>query len=366
MRVKNKQNRRQPAFAVMVVAILVAVVGSAFADTYEPLDPPAPFPNPLLLVTPDDNLTDGQVVQVNGRRFGGNVTNGVLRQCTADRMHCSGELTPFTTGRTAEFNPPGEPDNAADPPFIPVNFTVRATFTATNGTPVDCRVSACIIDAYNVEANPVKVNRACHALSFGPTDPTPCGLIPASDTTLPTSLPSTTSPTAPTTSTTAPTTSTTGATTSTTGATTSTTGATTSTTGATTSTTAPTTSTTAPTTSTTAPTTSTTQATTSTTQATTSTTGATTSTTGATTTTQATTTTAGPVGTTTTLPGTTERCAALRQLRAQFNAEVDRLVQSIAALGPFAQPFLAALEQARASGNASIDQALAISGCTVA
>ncbi len=59
-------------------------------------------------------------------------------------------------------------------------------------------------------------------------------------------------------------------------------------------------------------------------------------------------------------------CAQLLQLRAQFNAQVDALVMTIHNLGPFAQPFLAALEQARASGNASFNQVLAVSNCTAA
>jgi len=53
-------------------------------------------------------------------------------------------------------------------------------------------------------------------------------------------------------------------------------------------------------------------------------------------------------------------------VRAQFNSEVDRLAAVISGLGPFAQPFLASLDQTRASGNASIDQALASVGCTPA
>jgi len=41
-------------------------------------------------------------------------------------------------------------------------------------------------------------------------------------------------------------------------------------------------------------------------------------------------------------------------------------VATIGGLGPFAQPFLATLEQVRASGLASIDQALASLGCGLA
>ncbi len=69
--------------------------------------------------------------------------------------------------------------------------------------------------------------------------------------------------------------------------------------------------------------------------------------------------------TTTTVPPGSGICAQLLQLRAQYNAQVDALAASVGNLGPFAQPFLASLERARAAGNASFNQVLAASGCTV-
>ena len=164
-------------------------------------------------------------------------------------------------------------------------------------------------------------------------------------TTTPTTTPTTTTPTTTTPTTTTPTTTTPTTTTPTTTTPTTTTPTTTTPTTTTPTTTTPTTTT--PTTTT--PTTTTPTTTTPTTTTPTTTTPTTTM----------------PTTTTTTVQPGTGICAQLLQLRAQYNAQVDALVASVANLGPFAQPFLAALEQARAAGNASFNRVLAASGCAV-
>ena len=64
------------------------------------------FLDPQMLVTPSDDLVNGQTVQVTGRYFGANTSNGVLRQCTFDLTLCETETVPFTTGSNGEFNFP--------------------------------------------------------------------------------------------------------------------------------------------------------------------------------------------------------------------------------------------------------------------
>jgi len=91
-------------FAALTITAVVFLVGSALATGFEPVLPAQPDPaasNPQITVTPSDNLTDGQVVSVDGRRFGFNST-GVLRQCTKDLL-VWGPETPFTSGRNGNF-----------------------------------------------------------------------------------------------------------------------------------------------------------------------------------------------------------------------------------------------------------------------
>ena len=147
--------------------MLVGVVGAAFADSYEPTLPPFPdprFTDPQLLVTPSDNLVSGQTVQVTGRRFGADAVGGTLQQCTADLTLCEAPRGLFTTGSNAEFNPVGAPNTPNDPATIPVNFTVLSSFTATNGTVVNCRVTPCVIFATITTAG--ETRSAAHHISF--------------------------------------------------------------------------------------------------------------------------------------------------------------------------------------------------------
>ncbi len=185
---------------VGVVVTLVCLGGAAFATSFEPVLPASPDPaafDPQLTVTPSDNLVDGQVVSVDGKRFGADA-DGVLRECTRDLALCSPQQTPFTSGRNAAFGPHGNPQTSSDPNSVPVNFTVHTSFVpAGSSTAVNCSPSNCILDAFSDQG--FQIRRACHHLSFGTLDATPCTQ-PSSATTS-TSLPSTTT-TAPTTSTT--------------------------------------------------------------------------------------------------------------------------------------------------------------------
>lgn len=190
-------------FAGVFVTLSVALVGTAFGTGFEPAN--APIFDPKLIVTPSDGLTDGQVVSVDGMGFGGDQT-GVLRQCTEDRSACSATTTPFTSGRNGQFGPFQNPMTPTDPPSVPVNFTVRATFTAEGtGPPISCVPSSCIIDAISFQVG--EIRRACHHITFGIVDTTPCTQ-PASATSSSSSTSSTSTSTSTTSTTIAPTTST--------------------------------------------------------------------------------------------------------------------------------------------------------------
>lgn len=307
---------KRTLFVTVLIAVFVALVGTALASTFEPTLPTDPsnpaFFDPQINVTPSDSLTDGQVVSVDGKGFGANTT-GVLRQCTRDRSACSGETTAFTTGRNGNFGPFNNPVQTTDPQSVPVNFTVHVLFTAAGtGSLVNCLPSGCIVDAISSAVD--QISRACHHLSFGVVDATPCTQ-PSGVTS--TSTSTTTSTTVP------PTTSTTVATTTTLPPTTTTT------------TTVPPTSTTAPssTTTTVAPTTTTTAV--------------------------STTTSTVPGGPTTTLGS--GFCASLRGARDQFTGQIDALERSLtgAFSGGSLTEALAQLEAVRFAGTATIDRSLA-------
>ena len=141
----------------LLALVLVVVLGwaaGASADTYEPVNPPFPDPHfldPQMQVTPSDDLVNGQTVQVTGRYFGANTTDGVLRQCTFDLTLCKGATVPFTTGSNGEFNPVNHPEVPEDPQTVPVPFVVTTTFVASTGATVNCVVTPCAIHAFRVD-----------------------------------------------------------------------------------------------------------------------------------------------------------------------------------------------------------------------
>ena len=301
-----KRNTRRPAFVAMVLTFVVAIVGAAFADSYEPTLPPFPdprFTDPQLLVTPSDNLVSGQTVQVTGRRFGGDLTGGTLQQCTADLTLCEAPTGSFTTGSNGEFNPVGAPFTPEDPQTIPVPFVVRAIFQTPSGQVVNCLLTPCVIKA--TMATQFETRTAAHHISFtGATS---------------------TSSTSSTSSTVAPTTT------------------------SSTTTTLPPTTTSSTTTTTLPPTT---------TSSTTTTTLPPTTTSSTTTTTLPPTTTSSTVApTTTTALPTGSVCDQLRARRAAVNAEINRLIAATPSQ-------TAQLEAYRAAVNAAIDRELAARGCT--
>lgn len=296
---------KKSLFVVVLSALLLAAVGTALANSFEPVLPTDPsnpaFFDPQVNVLPSDNLTDGQVVSVDGTGFGAN-QSGIIRQCTEDRSACSAATTPFTTGRNGNFGPFNNPVVQTDPQSVPVPFTVHITFIAAgSGAVTSCFPSACIVDVLSSATS--EISRACHHLSFGIVDTTPC--------TQPSSVTSTTSSTTPTSSTTIP------PTTSSTSSTSST-STTVSPTSTSTSTTLPPTTSTLPATTTTLP----------------------------------------GGGTTTTLPPV---CPALQSSRRQFNAQIDAVELALAQTrsGPFLSQALAQLEATRTSGNATFARASA-------
>src|SRR5919205_1252667 len=190
----TKLGTRRPSFVAVLVAVTVALVGTALATEFEPTLPTDPsnpaFFDPQINVTPSDNLADGQVVSVDGRHFGTDQT-GVLRECTDDLTVCSSDSTPFTTGRNGNFGPFGNPQTTQDPQSVPVNFTVHATFVAEgSGAVINCVPSNCSVEAFSNQVDEIRA--ACHHLTFGTVDTTPCNL-PSSVTTVTTSSTSTSS-----------------------------------------------------------------------------------------------------------------------------------------------------------------------------
>lgn len=153
---------------------MACLIGTALATDFEPVLPAAPDPaafDPQITVTPSESLVDGQVVTVDGRRFGFN-SSGVLRECTLDRSLCGPE-TPFTSGRNGAFGPFDNPATSTDPNSVPVPFTVHTSFVPLGGgASVNCAPTACLLDAYADIG--FQIRRACHHLSFGAADVTPC------------------------------------------------------------------------------------------------------------------------------------------------------------------------------------------------
>jgi hypothetical protein len=134
----------------VVLAVVLGWAAGASADSYEPVNPPFPDPHfldPQVLVAPADELVNGQSVQVTGRYFGANSSNGVLRQCTFDLTLCETETVAFTTGSNGEFNPVDHPLTPDDPATIPVPFVVTTTFVASTGATVNCVTTPCAIQA---------------------------------------------------------------------------------------------------------------------------------------------------------------------------------------------------------------------------
>ena len=155
----------------LVVLMMLALPRTAWANDYEPVNPPFPDPHfldPQLKVTPSDGLVTGQTVMVTGRYFGADDTNGVLRQCTVDLALCDTRTANFTTGSNGEFNPINAPFTPEDPQTIPIPFTVNPRFTATNGTAVNCLVSACVL--YARWADATEVRAGAHHLAFRTPD----------------------------------------------------------------------------------------------------------------------------------------------------------------------------------------------------
>ena len=140
--------------AAAVLSVVLGWAAGVSADTYEPVNPPFPDPHfldPQMHVAPSDGLVNGQTVQVTGRYFGANTSNGVLRQCTFDLTLCETGTVPFTTGSNGEFNPLDHPLTPEDPVTVPVPFVVTTTFVASTGVTVNCVATPCAVRASRVD-----------------------------------------------------------------------------------------------------------------------------------------------------------------------------------------------------------------------
>lgn len=127
--------RTQWARAGRSVLIAVAVLAGVLTPGVARAQEAAPAEARSLAVTPSTDLDDGQTVTVDGAgwRAGAGV---VAIQCVAGTQHCGGSLDQIEVDVAGAFT---------------LQLAVRAVFTALDGTPVDCRVDACEVTAFNEE-----------------------------------------------------------------------------------------------------------------------------------------------------------------------------------------------------------------------
>jgi len=126
------------ALAAVIGAVLVVAVPAA-AQT----DQSDPFRYVQLL--PGDQLTDGQPIRVTNKGFGADMSDVRVEQCTTDLTLCDPtNVVVTTTGRNGRIGPHGNPQRVDDVETVPVEFTVKARFTA-GGRTIDCVPTACVI-----------------------------------------------------------------------------------------------------------------------------------------------------------------------------------------------------------------------------
>ena len=125
------------ALAAVVAAVLVVAVPMvAQTDQSDPR---------YVHLLPGDRLTDGQTIRVTNKGFGANMSDVRVEQCTTDLTLCDpANVVVTTTGRNGRIGPHGNPQRIEDVETVPVEFTVRAQFTA-GGRTVDCVPTACVI-----------------------------------------------------------------------------------------------------------------------------------------------------------------------------------------------------------------------------
>lgn len=133
------------------VFVVIGSDGRTIASVPLAFDPDAPLkPPPVLTVTPSTDLTDGQVVVVEGEHFSTG-WHGILLECPAEReewFDCS-----------FDYDQVRFPTADADGHFR-VTFEVAAEFRSDRH-PFDCRIEACAIwsafeyDDYNLASAPI-------------------------------------------------------------------------------------------------------------------------------------------------------------------------------------------------------------------
>ena len=137
---------------------LVAFNPSENASAAIGFDPAAPLRPPVMTVVPTTGLVDGQVVdvvlRVDGQRFG-----SALRQCV------TGDATGARCGPRRFLGFDDEEDGDGS---IEGRFPVDASFTAEDGTTVDCRTASCSLVAGEIED---PGDAAVVALAFDPDAP---------------------------------------------------------------------------------------------------------------------------------------------------------------------------------------------------
>lgn len=125
------------ALAAVVGAVLVAVPAVAQTDESDQFR--------YVHLLPGDRLTDGQTIRVTNKGFGANMSDVRVEQCMTDLTLCDpANVVVTTTGRNGRLGPHGNPQRVEDVETVPVEFKVKAQFTA-GGRTVDCVPTACVI-----------------------------------------------------------------------------------------------------------------------------------------------------------------------------------------------------------------------------
>jgi hypothetical protein len=183
----HRLGARRRRVLALFLAVSVVTIGAALADTPES----GLGSDATVNVTPSDNLTDNQLVEVVGVHFGNQREIDVMECTNANPEQCSERLTPIDAARPGDT---GVRIRTTTDGNFTAHVKVTASFAAFVPDPkptIDCRVTQCYLEASPVTGGVV----AHHHINFA-TGVTCC---PTTTTAPP---PTTAAPTSSTTSTT--------------------------------------------------------------------------------------------------------------------------------------------------------------------